>query len=80
MARDERGQLDPRGLAAVVALVVFLVAVVNFTVIDSGVTWLAGLLGGTGTSSVVLYGTAFAISLIIAVLVYVGTRIVVFAL
>jgi len=80
MVRADRGQLDPRGLAAVVALLVFLVAVVNLTIIDSGVTWLTGLLGGPGTSPVVLYGAAFAISFLVAILAYVGTRIAVFSL
>ena len=80
MVRADRGQLDPRGLAAVVALIIFLVAVVNLTIIDSGVAWLTGLLGGPGASPLVLYGSAFAISLVVAVAGYVATRIAVFSL
>ena len=80
MSSVDRGQFDPRGLAAVVALLVFLTAAVSFTIIDSGVAWLTGLLGGAGTSPVVLYGAAFSISFLGAVLGYVGTRIVALAL
>lgn len=80
MVRVDRGQLDPRGLSAAVAIFIFLVAAVNFTIIDSGVAWLTGLLGGPGTSPIVLYGTAFAISLFGAILGYVGTRIAVLTL
>ena len=80
MVRADKGQLDPRGLAAVVALLIFLVAAVNLTIIDAGVSWLSGLLGGPGTSPVVLYGAAFAISFLVAILGYLGTRIAVFSL
>jgi len=80
MVRADRGQLDPRGLAAVVALIIFLVAAVNLTIIDAGVTWLSGLLGGPSTSPIVLYGSAFALSFLVAVVGYVVTRIAVFTL